>query len=240
MVFLYSVVLTSWADSLHFCRLWLWMSDCSLSLCISEYPSKWCTLVSALFGCYMAGATWNCCCLSMHSLYAIQPCMSLQCRLLQSHIRMVHVCLAVTSHLHFWQNDQDLLCATAETQGWNGHQNKSQYKKLTQEKKILLLLLPGFKPATFQSWVWDSTVELHPRSCFLWLLEPISNSKWVMLAAVKWGPRKSAKTTPELQLAETCALVSTLPRWKVVRQVRWCFHFDMMWSNLLVQVTNRT
>ena len=36
MVFLYSIVLSSWADSLHFCHLWLWMSDCSLSLCISE------------------------------------------------------------------------------------------------------------------------------------------------------------------------------------------------------------
>ena len=150
------------------------------------------------------------------------------------------MCLAVTCHLYFLQNDCELLCATAVTRGWNKYQSNSQQRKLTQEKKILPLLLPGLKPATFQSWVWDSTTELHPCSCFLWLLEPISNSKWAMLAAVKWGPRKLAKTTPELQLAETCALVSTLPRWKVVRQVRWRFHFDTMWSNLLVQVTNRT
>ncbi|XP_076450170.1 putative GTP-binding protein 6 [Babylonia areolata] len=40
----------------------------------------------------------------------------------------------------------------------------------------------------------------------------------VIQPAVKWGPRKKSKTTPELQLAETCALVSTLPKWKVVRQ----------------------
>ena len=32
---------------------------------------------------------------------------------MQSHIRKVYACLAVTSHLHFWQNDRDLLRATA-------------------------------------------------------------------------------------------------------------------------------
>ena len=32
---------------------------------------------------------------------------------MQSHIHRVLACLAVTCHLHFWQNDRDLLCATA-------------------------------------------------------------------------------------------------------------------------------
>lgn len=40
----------------------------------------------------------------------------------------------------------------------------------------------------------------------------------VIQPAIKWGPRKRTNTTPELQLAETCALVSTLPRWKVAHQ----------------------
>ena len=31
--------------------------------------------------------------------------------------------LTVTSHLHFWQNDGDLLRATAVTRGWNRHRN---------------------------------------------------------------------------------------------------------------------
>ena len=78
------------------------------------------------------------------------------CHFMQSHIRKVYVCSAVTCHLHFWQNDQDLLHATAVTHGWNSYQNKSQHRKLTLEKKILLLLLQGFKPATFQAWVWRS------------------------------------------------------------------------------------
>ena len=49
---------------------------------------------------------------------------------MQSHIRRVHTCFAVTCHLHFWQNDWDLLRATAVTLGWNGYKNKSQHKKV--------------------------------------------------------------------------------------------------------------
>ena len=43
-------------------------------------------------------------------------------------------------------NDGDLLPATAVTRGWNGYQNKSQHRKSTLEKKILLPLQQGFKP----------------------------------------------------------------------------------------------
>ena len=46
--------------------------------------------------------------------------------------------------------------ATVITQGWNTYGNKSQHRKLTLEKKILLLLLQGLEPATFHSWVWCS------------------------------------------------------------------------------------
>ena len=37
------------------------------------------------------------------------------CHFMQRHICKVYVCLAVTCHLHFWQNDRDLLHATAVT-----------------------------------------------------------------------------------------------------------------------------
>ena len=40
---------------------------------------------------------------------------------------MVYACLAVTCHLLFWQNDRDLLHATAVTRGWNEYRNKSQH-----------------------------------------------------------------------------------------------------------------
>ena len=78
------------------------------------------------------------------------------CHFMQSHICQVYACLAVTCHLHFRQNDWGLLCATVVTLVWNGYRNKSQDRKLTLEKKILLPLLQGFEPTTFQSQVWCS------------------------------------------------------------------------------------
>ena len=67
------------------------------------------------------------------------------------HIRKVYACLAVTCHLHFWQNDRDFLRATVVTRGWNRYRNKSQHRKSTLEKKILPPFQQGFEPATFQS-----------------------------------------------------------------------------------------
>ena len=80
--------------------------------------------LTALFGCYTAGATWSCCRLGASSAYTIQPCSSLQCHFIWTHIHRVHVCLAITCHLHFWQNDGDLLWTTAVTWGWNIYQKK--------------------------------------------------------------------------------------------------------------------
>ena len=54
-----------------------------------------------------------------------------EARFSKSHIRKVYACLAVTCHLHFWQNDRDFLHATAVTRGWNGYRNKSQHRKST-------------------------------------------------------------------------------------------------------------
>ena len=73
------------------------------------------------------------------------------CHFMQSHIRKVYACLAVTCHLHFWQNDRDLLRAAAVTRGWHGYRNKSQHRRSTLEKKIRPPLQQGFEPATFQS-----------------------------------------------------------------------------------------
>ena len=73
------------------------------------------------------------------------------CHFMQSHIRKVYACLAVTCHLRFWQNDRGLLRATAVTRGWNGYRNKSQHRKLILEKKILPPLQQGFEPPTFRS-----------------------------------------------------------------------------------------
>ena len=73
-----------------------------------------------------------------------------------------HQCLAVTCHMHFWQNDRDLLCATAVTRGQNRYPNKSQHRKLTLNKKIPPPLLPGLEPAILQSRVPRSTTKPSP------------------------------------------------------------------------------
>ena len=65
------------------------------------------------------------------------PSRSVQCtpynrapsHFMQRRIRKVHACLAVTCHLHFWQNDRYLLRAAALTRGCNGYRNKSQHTK---------------------------------------------------------------------------------------------------------------
>ena len=96
---------------------------------------------------------------------------------MQSHICKVYVCLAVTCDLHFWQNDQDLLHATAVKWGWNGYRNKSQHRKSTLEKKIFLLLLLGFEPVTFQSRVWRSNHWAIPAPLSFWMLFRLNQTK---------------------------------------------------------------
>ena len=158
---LYNAVLHSQADFLYPCHVWFWMSDCSFFMAHSECL-HWSGAPTVLFCRYMAGATWNSCCLTGCSVYTKQPC-TMSRHFMQSRIpRVVHVCLAVTSHVHFWQNDWILLCATVVTRGRNRYGHKSQHRKLTLEKKIFLPLLLGFKPTTFRSWVWCSTTELFP------------------------------------------------------------------------------
>ena len=112
-----------------------------------------CSFVTMLVPCEAAAV-------SAHSVYTIQSC-TLPCHFMQNHIG-VHACLAATCHLHFCQNDCDLLHATVVTWGWKGYRNNSQHRKFTLEKKILLPLLPGFKPTTFQSPVQRSNHQAIP------------------------------------------------------------------------------
>ena len=76
---------------------------------------------------------------------------------------------AVTCHLHIW--DQGLLHAAVVRQGWNRYLYKNLHRKLTLEKRILLPLLLGLKPATFWLWVWRRTTQLplHYLMLMCWL-----------------------------------------------------------------------
>ena len=81
----------------------------------------------------------------------------------------MYACLGVPCHLHFWQNDRDLLRVTAVTRRVERTQNKSQHTKLTLEKKIPPPPLPGFDLATFRSRVrrsYKQAIPVGSRSAF--------------------------------------------------------------------------
>ena len=123
----------------------------------------------------MAGATWNCChlgafCVHHTTMHHVTSCKATYVR--------CKACLAVTCHLCFWWNDRGILRATAVTQGWNGHRNKSQHRKLTLEKKILPPLLQRFEPATFRSRV---------RSSNHWAIPAPVHRSGMFLAYLPWG-----------------------------------------------------
>ena len=146
---LYSAVLRSWADSLRsHVVLHEWIAFYSAFLII--HRSGVLTALAWLVPQESAARE------SQSRRVLRTPYNHALCHFMQSHIRKVYVCLAVTCHLHFWQNDRGLLRATAVTRGWNGYRNKSQHRKLTLEKKILPPLQQGFEPVTFRSRVWRS------------------------------------------------------------------------------------
>ena len=60
------------------------MSDCCYTQHVFEYSLIRCTCCTELFGCYMAGATWNCCRIGACFVYTIQPCTSFQCHLFKA------------------------------------------------------------------------------------------------------------------------------------------------------------
>ena len=64
------------------------------------------------------------------------------------------------------------------TRGWNEYKNKSQHRKLTLEKKVLLPLLQGFEPTTFQSRIWCSNHWANPAPSYYWIISCQFNLLW--------------------------------------------------------------
>ena len=80
------------------------------------------------------------------------------CHFMKSHICKVHACLAVTCHLHFWQNDRDLLCPTAVIRGV-----ERIPKSLPSRRRISCHLSRDSNPQPFNHKSGTLTIEL-PRS----------------------------------------------------------------------------
>ena len=88
-----------------------------------------------------------------------------EARFNKSHIRKVYACLAVTCHLHFWQNDQDLLRATAVTRGWNEYRNKFSTESRPGRRKIFRRSCRVSNPRPFDHESGALTTELSPVPC---------------------------------------------------------------------------
>ena len=74
----------------------------------------------------------------------------------------MQVCLAVTCHLYFWQNGQNI----GGRGGGGRYQHKSQHRKLTGEE----ILPPGLEPLTVWSWV----------QCFIYGVIPAPTHKYII------------------------------------------------------------
>ena len=111
---LYSAILRS-LEQTHCARLWFYMSDkLFMARFLNIHRSGVLTALAWLVPHETAAISAQALC---------TPYNHAQCHFMQSHIRKVYACLAVTCHLHFWRNDRDLLRATAVTRGWNGYRN---------------------------------------------------------------------------------------------------------------------
>ena len=78
----------------------------------------------------------------------------------------VCACLSVTCHLHFWQNNRGLLCATVVTQGWNWHWIRVRTQSLLWRRK--------FTYGSCQDWNYqplDHESKALPTSCLDSLFE---------------------------------------------------------------------
>ena len=100
------------------------------------------------------------------SVYTIQPCTP--CHFTQSHIRIVHACLAVSlPYALLTECPGSFTCYCGNT---GVERIPKSHRKLTPEKKIMPPLLQGFEPATFLSPVrrpnhWAIPLPKHIMTC---------------------------------------------------------------------------
>ena len=145
----YSTILCFWADPLCSSCTQLWRSDCSFTVtqCVlnvhwSGYSAVylfngWCYVKLLPSWCMFCGhhTTRHQFTVSFYS----KPQMKGAC---------VFSCSLPPALLAEWLGSFTCYC---RNMGWNGYWNKSQHRKLTLEKKILLPLLLGLEPETFWS-----------------------------------------------------------------------------------------
>ena len=101
----------------------------------------------------------------------------------KSHIRKVYACLAVTCHLHFWQNDRDFLRATVVTRGWNGYRIRVSTESRPWRRKFSRRSSRDSNPRPFNHESGALTTELSPPRMFTTCLRFWFLNTWVISAS---------------------------------------------------------
>ena len=145
-------------------------------------------VLTALFGCSMAGAMWNCCHFSMFCVHCATTHHVVS---LHTKPHMLGACVfswnLPLALLAKWLGSFTCYCSNM---GVNGYWNKSQHRKLTQEKRILPLLMLGLEPVTVWSWIQCSNHWAVPApqrwilQCFISSSEGLSGAHFEPLLAV--------------------------------------------------------
>ena len=171
---------------------------------------------TAVFGCYMAGVTWNCCHFGACSVHTIQPCRNVQRHFMQSHMCRTHVCLELICHLHFWQNDQDLPRDTALTRGFS----------LLSLAYVRMLLLHSSPTANNSAFYWIlpyRVIQLHfvhYSSGINWLIARILNQTlacYFISCVLFWYNRHVGIII--LKLYNAAVLVAYLRHWNNIKNL---------------------
>ena len=117
-------------------------------------------LFTALFGCYMAGATWSCCLLGARSVYAILPCTSLQCHFMKIHILRVFSSNLLPALLAEWPGSSTCYYGNMRMElRWNWYRNNNLY---TYVKKKTTIKLKQIWPPAF----WNKMKKVRTNTSF--------------------------------------------------------------------------
>ena len=117
----------------------------------------------------------------------------------------MYACSGITCHLHFWQNDRGLLCATAITQGWNRHQirastesdvNSGEENSPTAPPRTracnLLITNPGLYQQDIPAPYHYYQSPLETEQVFMRSLSPLILKAWtkVLMRSSSWRPEQ--------------------------------------------------
>ena len=162
--FLYSAIPCSWAGSLRsHLILHEWIASFFYSAFLNIHRSGVLTALAWLVPQESAARE------SQSRRILCTPYKHAPCHFMQSHIRKVYACLAVTCHLRFSQNDRGLLRATAVTRGWNGYRIRVSTESWPWRRKFSRRSSRDSNPRPFDRESSALSTELSPLRVYVYI-----------------------------------------------------------------------